>query len=192
MRGAFLLSALEVLETAVYSTAEFFGVLLTTSKGDYRALRRFSPSMRTTLAETLREALEEKERFYKLLHRLERDGLVKRIKGEQWELTEKGRVKREDLLKRFNNELPTPSYKMGAGSEVIILSFDIPERERRKRGWLRSALKHLEFTLLHQSTWIGKGALPRVFIEDMRRLNLFSYVAIFSIGKRGTVTQFSG
>ncbi|MBI4133658.1 hypothetical protein HY478_03520 [Candidatus Uhrbacteria bacterium] len=192
MRGALLLSALEVLENAVYPTAEFLGVLLTTSKGDYRALRRFSPSARVTLAETLREFLKERERFYKLLHRMERDGLVEKTEDERWKLTKRGKTKWRNLLKRFDHALPVASYRMKPGAEILILSFDIPERERRKRDWLRSVLTRLNFTLLHQSTWIGKGILPRTFIKDLREINLLSHVAIFSINKRGTISQFTG
>ena len=191
MRGAFLLTALEVLEATVYSTVEFFGVLLTTSRGDYRALRRFSPTLRVTLAETLRDALEKKEKFYQLLHRLERDGLAKKDEGNCWKLTKKGKSKRKDLSERLYQALPVPSYEMEAGTETIIVSFDIPERERKKRDWLRAVLKRLHFSLLHQSTWIGKGVLPRAFIEDLRRTDLFPCMAIFSISKHGTITQFA-
>ena len=73
----------------------------------------------------------------------------------------------------------------------MIVSFDVPEKEKRKRGWLRSTLKNLGFRMLQKSVWIGKVKIPEAYLEDLKRLRLLSYIEIFAISKRGTIRHIA-
>ena len=75
--------------------------------------------------------------------------------------------------------------------KIKIITFDIPERERWKRAWLREALATLEFAMLHQSVWIGKNKIPEQFLEDLRDMNLLKYVHILEVSASGTLKEIS-
>ena len=88
----------------------------------------------------------------------------------------------------FVGGLPNPGS--GASSTppaVIIVSFDVPERERRKRDWLRDALRNLGLRMVHKSVWIGKQKLPREFLADLARLRLTDFIEVFEVGKQGSL-----
>ncbi|OGI90468.1 hypothetical protein A2911_00690 [Candidatus Nomurabacteria bacterium RIFCSPLOWO2_01_FULL_40_15] len=56
------------------------------------------------------------------------------------------------------------------GDIKVMVLFDIPEKKRKIRNWLRSQLKFWEFEMIQQSVWLGKGPLPKEFRE---RLHFF-------------------
>ena len=72
---------------------------------------------------------------------------------------------------------------------LIIVIFDIPERERRKRAWLRLALKNIGLKLIQRSVWMGKVQIPKEFLDDIRELHLVNFVEIFEITKSGSLNQ---
>src|SRR3989338_143851 len=51
-----------------------------------------------------------------------------------------------------------------------IVIFDIPERKRRVRTFLRGRLKHLNFQRWQNSTWISPYALDREIEEELKQL----------------------
>ena len=57
-----------------------------------------------------------------------------------------------------------------AGDIKVMVLFDIPEKKRKIRNWLRLQLKLWEFEMIQQSVWLGKGPLPKEFRE---RLHFF-------------------
>lgn len=129
---------------------------------------------------------QEKQRIYTMLSRLQRDGLVSanETKGKKrWFLTKQGK----QVIYRggFNKN----EYQKRVSKEVVVVSYDIPEKKRTDRDWLRSCLRLLDFELVHQSVWIGKVSLPEEFLFDMRERGLANFVHIFSIGKEGTLRK---
>lgn len=62
-----------------------------------------------------------------------------------------------------------------------ILIFDIPERKKEYRNWLRNALYALDFKQLQKSVFIGKNPLPGSFIKEISYLGLDEFINIFSI-----------
>ena len=74
--------------------------------------------------------------------------------------------------------------------EVIIVSFDVPERRRHWRDWLRFQLASLGLQKLQLSVWIGKVKLPEEFLEDLKKFQLLTYVHILSVGKKGTLKDY--
>ena len=119
-----------------------------------------------------------------VLSRLEKSGLVEKTGTGLWQIVERAKVL---VLAAQAREENTDRGKNTARDTIII--FDIPEKDRKKRAYLRFELIALGFGLLQKSVWIGPGPLPKEFIEYMRKLRLFSYVHIFSIKKKGTISS---
>lgn len=143
---------------------------------DRRCRHRFTP--------------EQKVSISGILSRLRREGLVTRDgarKTSLWRITGRGRLHLRvlpvatDPLPRRERIIPKKDGKL----RIVI--FDIPERDRRKRDWLRVQLLVSGFEPLQKSVWTGTQPLPETLIEDIDALNMGSYVHIMSIGQRGTL-----
>ena len=65
--------------------------------------------------------------------------------------------------------------------KIRVIVFDIPERERGFRKWLRTELGLLAFKQLQKSVYIGKYPIPDDLYQDLIKNNLFNYVHIFTI-----------
>ncbi len=137
------------------------------------------------------------QNFYNLISYLQKQGLVDKHKNKSnrnsyWVITKKGKEKLKNLNQRTNKDaplLPKTNYKIEKDKSFNIVIFDIPEKERRKRDWLRFRLQNLKFRQLQKSVWIGNIKLPTEFLADLKDLNLLSYVEIFSINKTGTIKE---
>jgi DNA-binding PadR family transcriptional regulator len=165
---------------------------------DFKAFKRRSWQRRVAMnANQL--AAKEKQSFYNLMYRLHEQGLVEKEKrGTKTVLsiTQKGKEKYCALKKYLSKKDPTerpamiPSdYPKIKSSSSVIISFDIPEKENYKRAWLRSVLRNLNYTILHESVWMGKNTLPRELLDDCRRMKLTKYIHIFSVLKKGTIPE---
>ena len=142
--------------------------------------------------ENLKTLKKDKRRFDDLLYRLRKDELVDDIeKGEKsfLRLTQRGKEILSKLRDKKDNALPDAKYQSQNDDNLKIIIFDIPEGERRKRVWLRSALKNLNFTMLQKSVWAGKSKLPHEFAIDLNKLKIISHVEIFAISKTGSLKQ---
>ncbi|MFH1759319.1 MAG: hypothetical protein ABH822_02025 [Patescibacteria group bacterium] len=136
-----------------------------------------------------KEKLHQKERRkrQKEIHRLVKDGFVEKKKNS-FNLTARGEDKRKRLklsvLKQllFNND-----FKKVKERKVIIVSFDIPEKYRAVRDWIRKYLKFLGYEMIHQSVWCGRTRLPSEFMEFLSALDMDQYIKIFSIDHEGNL-----
>ena len=141
------------------------------------------------------EIKQRQQRFYNMLYKLKKDGLIEEdVKNKKsfFKITSKGKQRIKKLKKRQVNALPDNFYQEDAKSgKFTIAVFDIPEKDRRKRSWLRSALKNLGFKMIQQSVWAGKIKIPEEFICDLKELNLIEYVEIFEISKSGSLRQLA-
>ncbi len=132
----------------------------------------------------------EEQRFYNLLNHLQKEGLVRRSKEEKnsfWSITDKGKKKLKFINEQFALKLPSKSYKKENDNNLKIIIFDIPEDDSRKRKWLRNNLVALNFSKLQKSVWIGSIKLPKDFIEDLKIMDIFQYIEIFSVNRTGTI-----
>mgnify|MGYP001581331649 CR=1 FL=1 len=68
-----------------------------------------------------------------------------------------------------------------AGDKKVMVLFDIPEKKRKIRNWLRLHLKLWNFEMLQQSVWLGKGPLPKEFVDRLDLLGIGKCVKIFKI-----------
>ena len=140
-----------------------------------------------------RRALDDQQRilhhrYFVMRDRLQKGGLIARggaMRGIR--LTQKGILCLRQLRKDKKSYLPKPVYKLKPGVRVIIVAFDVPEKKRRKRDWLRKTLKSIGMRLIQQSVWVGRGILPPEFLEDIEKMELMSFVEIFEVTKNGTL-----
>jgi DNA-binding transcriptional regulator PaaX len=108
------------------------------------------------------------------LSRLQKKGFVKN-ENKIWNITARGRMYLQTLL-------PSHSKNRKSNKEkTMIIIFDIPEKQQRKRQWLRIELRNLGFNLLQKSVWFGPALLPRTFIRSLHELNLLPYLKFFTV-----------
>jgi len=95
-------------------------------------------------------------------------------------------LRRDPLLKS------TAAFARTKGSGIIVVAFDIPEKERRKRDWIRMCLVEMSFEMLQKSVWAAKGAIDENFIHALRDRNLLDKVHIFTVTQQGTISLGAG
>lgn len=142
------------------------------------------------------EERKAQQRFRVMMHRLKKDGLIEYQKQQKGIitafLTEKAK---KTLLGSWSGEaataLPKREYEKKKSQTVMLVLFDIPERYRKKRDWLRATLLMLGFELLQRSAWIGSVAIPERFLEDMRDMQINQFVEIVSIARSGTIKRIN-
>lgn len=200
------MAALEVIKNLSISTIGMADIMTSGYSESYKklkGLRPAAPNVKKAISELFEaleedvknyyhgknESLERKRRTQKLMHRLRKDKLI--IENKQngngiLGLTKKGEGKRALLELRYNK---LPRYKSEKSDQTIIVAFDIPERERWKRAWVRAALKTLGLYFVQRSLWAGKVKLPPEFIHDLEKLNLVRCVEIFAVTGSGSLRK---
>ena len=132
---------------------------------------------------------QDRHKFYNLLFYLRKQGFVKREerlnKKPSWVLTRAGIVKLNKLKEKRSGLKFTEKRDKKDFLKIIV--FDIPEKEKLKRAWLRSQLTILDFKMLQKSVWIGNSKLPEEFLKDLDDLGISRYIHIFGITKSGTL-----
>lgn len=97
-----------------------------------------------------------------------------------WSITSKGKAHMKNL--RLLNYLRSP-FKENSPSHTIV-AFDIPEKDRIMRAWLRNQIKIFGYTMLQQSLWVGPGPLPLIFLKRLEDLGIRKNIKIFKISKK--------
>jgi len=193
MKGQYTLAILEIIKDIGTGLADLAEAFLRSPYGSsYARLEYTLKKVREERIERARGVEPQRrarERFYKLFYKLKEDGLIKDDRAGRGflSLTLKGKARLGVLKKRAENYLPPPNYPKEVGNKFVIVIFDIPERERRKRGWLRSALRNLSFRMTQKSVWLGQAKIPKAFLEDLHRLKLVDCIEIFEISKGGNL-----
>lgn len=129
---------------------------------------------------------EERERLRRMasdtLYRLKAKGLVVCIgpkKFARWVLTPKGRR----MQKKFLPDVDA----LPEDGRLRIFIYDIPEKYKASREWVRRELTIAGFVMLHKSVWVGKRPLPERFFSDLSERGLFEYVQFFEIKEAGSL-----
>mgnify|MGYP001601059061 CR=1 FL=1 len=151
----------------------------------YPTLPELSKTIQNKSSSSLRE---QKHKLHSLLYYLKKEGLIEKSQKSgktYWRITALGRKKLEKLKNILH--LPKRRYKKEKDDGLNIIIFDIPEKERYKRDWLRQSLGEMGFTMLQKSVWIGKNKFPEDFLKDLSSLNLVDFVHIFKVSKTGTI-----
>lgn len=185
---------LEILQTQAEATADLFDILTSNYADSYRKTRKTIKSGPPRFKTNWAEKYEQRQRFYSLLNKLKNQGLVEKHSRDKektiWQLTKKGLGKLAFLKKEKTSGVAKPSdYESEKGNNIKIIIFDIPEKERKKRDWLREVISAMGFSLLQRSVWIGKCKVSERFLGDLKKLDLLSYVHIFEISKTGTINS---
>ncbi len=128
-----------------------------------------------TLHERIRKNRSQKN-IYTPLYRLKKAGYVTR-KDDYWCLTELGRRKKTRMKRTIFIVSPFPKD----APKKILLAFDIPEKYKRERRWLRGQLKIFGYKMIQKSLWQGPGPLPKEFLTETNRLKIDKYFKLFSI-----------
>ena len=138
----------------------------------------------------------ERQRFYSLLTHMQKTGLVfKEKKGGifSWHITKKGREKKSSITKSRGKittpKIPSSEYAIEKSDKLVIVIFDIPEKEKYKREWLRGTLVSMTLKLVQKSVWMGNVQLPPAFIADLKKYCLLRHVKIFSATEIGNLYE---
>jgi DNA-binding transcriptional regulator PaaX len=126
-----------------------------------------------------------KPSFSAILSRMQSEGFVERRHAKQkarWRITKAGR-------RHLAEKTPPTEFVPHKDGVPRIVSFDIPEQQRKKRRWIREALLEYGYRPLQKSVWIGFAPLPENFFEDLDLLSLRSCIQVFSIDRKGTIEE---
>ena len=113
-----------------------------------------------------------KQVFNNNLYRLRLRGILD-VDSEKNILVNKYNLKQHLL---FSNIKSTPKED----TRIMVL-FDIPEKKRKARNWLRSQLKIWDFEMIQQSVWMGRGPLPNEFTARLDLLGIGKGVRILKV-----------
>ena len=188
-KPTFRIKILDLLHNASLDIGGFLGCFLTDYATSYRRLKDFPnlrPQKRAVHNDTEKAM---RQRLYDTLMRLKRDGLIEKSNNNFWRITKRGRMKRKEMSSEKNYLPSVHAHQSEKSLTWSIIIFDIPEKQRLKRNWLRKVLRHLTFRMLQESVWIGKVNIPRTLIEDLHKLHLLEYVEILAITKQGSLRQ---
>lgn len=118
----------------------------------------------------------KKESIRVELSRLGAKGYVQ-VSKTGWDITKQGeaRVKNIVLLDYFLSPFSKNAKRN------LIISFDIPEKKRVLRNWLRNQIKIFGFEMLQQSLWIGPGPMPDEFIRRLGLLGIRKNIKTFKV-----------
>lgn len=185
MKGDFLRNVLEFIQET-YNLGEDLAYI------GANAHRLYPREQFISKARAQREFQRSQHRqLQQLLSKLKRQGIIASTLHDDHvmcRLTKRGIAKLAKLKQLLQRKpLPSSLYTKEVSLTFTIVTFDIPERERYKRDWLRSVLQNLSFTMLQKSVWIGKIKIPEQFLADLHKLQLSSFVEILQITKSGTL-----
>src|SRR3989344_5832316 len=135
MKGHILLKALEILKECALSQIDFFeaaflsGYKPSMGNIDYKIQK--SRQSREKRKWRKQELEESKKRFRNFVYQMKHDGLIEQTdKDKKFIISSKGKQKINEL----KNKLPDRHYKSENEAHLVIISFDIPEKLRRKRN----------------------------------------------------------
>jgi predicted transcriptional regulator len=191
MKGDLIFSILEKLGDSATNSIDLFCAYLNAGYGaNIKKINYELYKIRQGKKINNNKIKKDKDRFNKFIFSLKKDGLIEK-KGTGSDaifyITKKGVNKFKKIKETNNYFLPEINYLKPEGNVVILISFDVPEKRRKERNWLRGVLNYLEFKQIHQSVFVGKGKLPKNFIDDLKDLKLFDFIEIIEVGKMGTL-----
>lgn len=193
-KGDIIIKALEIIEHFTFGAAELFEAFLSAGYGaSYNKIQYQLSKQRRGINEESKEAelkKKAKQRYHALIYGLKRDNLIEeKIKGGKkfFAITKKGKNKLSLLRSKNRKMLPGVFYQKDKNDKFIIITFDVPEAERKKREWLRAVLKNLGFKMVQKSVWAGKIKIPKEFLDDLLKLKLVDFIEIFEISKTGSL-----
>jgi len=195
IKGKKTMKVLEFLGEGALEMADIWLAITTAPYGSSHSRLQAQKMKIEKARKEIFENIKERENLYNLIINLRKQGLVSRKEktGKKfWQLTPKGEKELKKLKAYYRkNNLPERKYSSDASDAFTIIIFDVPEKERRKRDWLRKKLVEMKFKKLQGSVWIGKYRVPEQFLKDLNESKLIECVEIFTVGKAGTLKKLS-
>ncbi|MCK4474103.1 hypothetical protein KAU40_02475 [Candidatus Parcubacteria bacterium] len=111
------------------------------------------------------------------ISRLKKQGLIIEDEGSKFRLTAKG----EEMIayiKDRHSILEKPW-----DNKIRVVVFDIPEKKKHFREWLRTEIGLLLFKPLQKSVYIGKYPIPDDLYQEIIRNGFFNDIHIFTINE---------
>jgi len=189
MKGEKMMLVLEKIEQGIYG-------ILDITEAISSPKTHFGSSLSKTLRyieknererESAKIKAEELQRIRVIIAKLAREGIVEKNKRAEWSITKAGKKKLQILKARF---LCTRKYEVINEKTIKIVMFDIPERYRNHRDWIRSALRTLKYEMLQKSVFAGTVKIPELFIADLDQRTILHHVQIFAVGRHGTLEDY--
>lgn len=185
---------LTILEFLTHGSAATYTIMAAFAPGTTYAMARNINGRHERINRFFQEE-KEKQKFYNLLSYLQRNGLVAKEvkdKGVSWKITDKGKDKKWRLTYQLTHAekritLPVVDYSLEKTDQLIVIVFDIPEKDKLKRNWFRDVIKNLQFSPVQKSVWIGQTKIPKELIRELKKLNLLSCVKFFSVVEIGNL-----
>lgn len=112
------------------------------------------------------------------LYRLQKQGLiVKNPKMKVFVLTEEGKK----IMLEVENRLAI--FQKPWDGKLRLVFFDIPEKKKLWRNWLRGELVSLRFQKIQESVYAGKYPLPKSFYEEINQQGINEYIFVITAGE---------
>ena len=166
------------------SFAEEILIILSSYSGGYKMMRRKIYG----LPDGPENPSHFKEEYLRVvLSRLKKRGLVAN-KNHAWNITKKGKEHLKNNKKLRLNHFGSLKVDEKSQNETMVVAFDIPEKKKFYRNWLRSELISLNFEPIQKSVWLGPYPLPKKFIEYLNEINILSHLKFFKVRKENIVS----
>lgn len=167
---------------------EFILGMFEGKSGHYAMIRRALYAPTAPVCNRNQEPVSDRS-ISAIVSRLQREGLIERNPSGLIKLLTKGRRYLRNLRSKkllpSHQKLQDKKTKKGVFNTIVL--YDIPEKQRRSRDWLRIELVALNFFQLQKSVWVGSGRLPEEFPQQLEKLGILKHVHVFTIQKRGTL-----
>ena len=189
--GEVTVKILEAVAGVAVDIVDVFGAILAAGYGS--SSEKIAYKLRKGERIRAHEMAQRKtqQRYYSMLYKLKQQGLIIEKKNKNKTLlriTKLGKERLAILKIKYLHHLPPRSYTLEKDQKkFIIVAFDIPERDKRMRNWLRDVLRGFGMDMIQKSVWAGKVSLPKTFLDDLKHYQLLNYVEIFEISKTGSV-----
>jgi DNA-binding transcriptional regulator PaaX len=110
--------------------------------------------------------------FNQSIYRLKKRGFIEGV-DECYKLSSKGKIYYSNPYNKIK-EKPKKDKK-------IIFMFDIPEKNKKVRDWIRRQLKFWDFKMIQESVWMGYGPLPEEFKKRLKEFKVEEGIKIFNV-----------
>lgn len=188
MRGDLRYRVLKAIAESTWATAKDLAedLLLYSAAGQGNRAAKFA--LKRKRERQYYDALD-RERLMETIRKLKKEGAVT-LSDQGLVLTDVGMRKKEKLEASQVLKLTKDGYPRDrvGGKKFIIVFFDIKEKDRLLRNWLRNALKNLGYHILQESVMVGKVKIPMEFIEELKRRSILHRVHILVVEESLTGT----
>ena len=159
-------------------------IILSSYSGGYKLMRK---RIHGIADKESGKTFSKEESLRVTLSRLKSRGLIGN-KNHTWHITKRGKeyLKNGSKLKLRHFSRFKSNKKFD--KERMIVAFDIPEKKKSYRNWLRNELVSLDFEAIQKSVWLGPSPLPEEFVKYLDEIGILSYLKFFRVRKEDIVS----